>query len=128
MFGKYLGRPWRWYLGVPVYAFNLGVRPAWTRLQSWRVGHFKAQHQEDRILARMLWGRRGFCVEVGANNGVLGSNTYYFEKAGWRGILIEPDPVVAEQCRRSRSRFRTVQAAVVAPGQPNEVPFHVTDN
>lgn len=31
-------------------------------------------------------------VDVGANNGYSGSNSYNFIKDGWRGVLVEPNP------------------------------------
>ena len=34
---------------------------------------------------------KGFYVDVGANDPISKSNTYYFYKKGWRGINIEPD-------------------------------------
>lgn len=33
---------------------------------------------------------KGFFVEAGACDGLFQSNTYYLEKTGWTGILIEP--------------------------------------
>jgi hypothetical protein len=39
--------------------------------------------------------RDGFFVEAGALNGILGSCTYVLEsKLGWKGILVEPDPII----------------------------------
>jgi FkbM family methyltransferase len=47
------------------------------------------------------WG--GFFVEAGANDGRSQSNTWYLEKYyGWQGILIEPIPALADQCRKNR--------------------------
>jgi FkbM family methyltransferase len=47
------------------------------------------------------WG--GFFIEAGANDGRSQSNTWYFEKYyGWTGILIEPIPALADQCRKNR--------------------------
>ncbi|MDL2216974.1 FkbM family methyltransferase [Desulfovibrio sp. OttesenSCG-928-M14] len=46
----------------------------------------------------------GFYVELGANNGVNQSNTYYFETyKNWRGILIEPVLHNYFQCKQIRS-------------------------
>ena len=35
-----------------------------------------------------------FVVDVGANDGIRHSNSYYFLQQGWSGILVEPHPVV----------------------------------
>ena len=56
----------------------------------------KAQMNQDLILDQQFFmGKRdGFFVEVGALDGVGGSNTYFFEKErNWKGILIEPNPI-----------------------------------
>ena len=55
--------------------------------------------------------RTGFFVEVGAFNGVQLSNTYLLEALGWSGILIEPDPVLYEQCIRSRPFSKVLNVA-----------------
>lgn len=70
----------------------------------------------DHKILKHLKKRFGFFVEAGANNGIQQSNTLYFEKhRNWRGILIEPDPVLATQCRKFRVNSITVEAALVAP-------------
>ena len=35
----------------------------------------------------------GVCIEVGAADGVKGSNTLYFEEMGWHALCIEPIPM-----------------------------------
>jgi len=58
------------------------------------------------------WG--GLFVEAGANDGRSQSNTWYFEKYyGWTGILIEPIPVLADQCRRNRPGSLVENCALV---------------
>jgi FkbM family methyltransferase len=56
----------------------------------------KAQLKQDIILDEHFFkGKRdGFFVEVGALDGIGGSNTYFYEKErNWSGILIEPNPI-----------------------------------
>jgi len=73
----------------------------------------------DRKLAPYLSFDGGFFVEAGANDGYTQSNTYYLERfRGWRGILIEPVPELAERCRRERPRSRVVSCALVSPDWP----------
>ena len=56
---------------------------------------FHSQFDEDRILNGIFAGKSpGICVEVGANDGVHGSNTLFFEKLGWQCVLIEPNPML----------------------------------
>jgi FkbM family methyltransferase len=50
-----------------------------------------AQNFEDVMLARVLAGiTRGFYLDVGANDPVVGSVTKHFYDAGWSGINVEP--------------------------------------
>ena len=75
-----------------------------------------ALNQIDLKLKTHLDFRNGFFVEAGANNGVEQSNTLYFEKyLGWKGLLIEPVPELAAQCRRTRPRCSVENSALVAP-------------
>lgn len=77
-----------------------------------------AQHELDRKLERHLDFDGGFFVEAGANDGYLLSNTYYFEKMrGWSGVLVEPVPALARECRRNR-RAKVFEAALVAAAVP----------
>ncbi|MEO7412907.1 MAG: FkbM family methyltransferase [Opitutaceae bacterium] len=81
----------------------------------------------DRKLARHLRGRQGVFIEAGANDGVLQSNTYYFEKLrGWTGLLVEPATALAARCRKNRPKAIVVQAALVASEQPGAtIELHV---
>jgi FkbM family methyltransferase len=75
-----------------------------------------ALHELDRKLDAFLEGTGGFFVEAGANDGFAQSNTYHLERwRGWSGLLIEPIPELAAECRKNRPRSIVVQAALVAP-------------
>lgn len=64
---------------------------------------FYSQFGEDRILARIFGGKQtGFCIEVGANDGVRGSTSYHFEQRGWDCILVEPNPALCRAIRGTR--------------------------
>ena len=43
----------------------------------------------------------GFFVEVGANRPRQESQTWHLEQLGWTGVLIEPQPDLAEDLRRA---------------------------
>ena len=65
--------------------------------------------------------RKGFFVEVGANDGLSQSNTLYFEKyIGWRGLLIEAIPDLAKQCRKNRPRCIVENYALAAAEYPEK--------
>lgn len=62
---------------------------------------------EDRLATAFFakqrgTGFRGVYVDVGANHPVLSSNTYLLWRQGWRGVLVEPDPLSAQALRRVR--------------------------
>lgn len=64
---------------------------------------FRAQFGEDKFLS--TWfpaGYIGTCVEVGADDGLSGSNTAFFEDNGWECLCIEPIPKQFEKCKSVR--------------------------
>jgi FkbM family methyltransferase len=64
-------------------------------------------------------GACGFFVEVGANEPELESQTWHLEQAGWTGVLVEPQPALAEKLRHSR-RAQVVEAACTSPAHAGE--------
>lgn len=67
--------------------------------------NFKSQYGQDKILLELIGDKKeGFFVELGACDGVMYSNTYYFEKElGWNGILIEPNPSFLNELKKNRN-------------------------
>jgi FkbM family methyltransferase len=63
-----------------------------------------SQHGEDKYLETLFASKStGFCVDVGATDGISGSNTYLFEVIkGWECICMEPIPAYFDQCKRNR--------------------------
>lgn len=54
----------------------------------------------------------GRFIEIGGNDGLQQSNTLALARLyGWRGLLIEPDPQLAAECRRNRPESVVVCAA-----------------
>ena len=65
---------------------------------------YYSQFGEDKILFEIFQRKTsGVCVEVGANNGVDDSNTLFFEKIGWKCILVEPNPSLCREIRAVRN-------------------------
>jgi FkbM family methyltransferase len=63
----------------------------------------------------------GVFVEAGANDGVQESNTLLLEeRKGWSGLLVEPIPELADQCRRNRPGCIIEQAALVSDDFPGD--------
>ena len=66
---------------------------------------FYSQCKQDSYLYENVFKekRNGVFVDIGANDGVTLSNTYFFEKQmGWTGICIEPIPEIFERLRSNR--------------------------
>ncbi len=73
-----------------------------------------ALNQLDLKLKPYLNFTSGFFVEAGANNGINQSNTLYFEKyRKWKGLLIEPIPELAAQCKINRPSCIVESCALV---------------
>jgi FkbM family methyltransferase len=64
-----------------------------------------SQFQQDLIVLKLCdFKKGGYFVDVGANNGIDGSNTYLLEKEyDWKGICIEPLPEEFNKCKECRS-------------------------
>lgn len=80
------------------------IRPA---LEKLKVDYYSrpALNNLDRKLEFYLDFDNGTFLEVGANDGYKQSNTYYFERIrNWQGVLIEPIPMLYEQCRKRREK------------------------
>ena len=68
----------------------------------------------DDKLAKYLNFDAGFFVEIGANDGITQSNTYYLEKVRrWTGILIEPIPSLYNEARKQRNMVTIFNCACV---------------
>jgi FkbM family methyltransferase len=80
------------------------TRRGYARLPS-HVPHYYSQYGQDRYLAEQMFPGRtdGFFVDIGAHDGVTFSNSLHFERLGWKGICIEPNPEVFKQLRERRS-------------------------
>ena len=67
---------------------------------------YHSQWEQDRWVNENLFHdqHRGVFIDVGAHDGVTGSNTLFFEKElEWSGLCIEPNPEVFERLSQNRS-------------------------
>ena len=62
----------------------------------------------------------GRFVDVGAHDGQLFSNTWGLARAGWAGLLIEPLPELAEQCRSNHRHHNGIEVLTAAIGTGRE--------
>jgi FkbM family methyltransferase len=66
---------------------------------------YKSINNLDKKIESYLNFDNGYFVELGANDGISQSNSYYFEKyREWKGVLIEPIPHNYLKCLKNRSK------------------------
>lgn len=67
--------------------------------------NFYSQDGQDKYLDQRVFKKmlNGFFIDIGANDGITFSNTYFLEKhRGWNGICVEPHPTAFEKLTHNR--------------------------
>jgi len=83
-----------------------------------------SQYGEDLILDGILeYKKRGFFIDIGANDPVIFNNTKRFYDRGWSGINIEPNPVLYKKFASQRTRDINLNLGVGLNSQ--EMPFYL---
>ncbi len=83
------------------------------------------QYGQDIVVYELLGNRdHGVFIDIGANDGVSFSNTLFFEEKGWRGVCVEPHPIIFKELAKRRS-CHTINACI--SDQNTEVAFLVVD-
>lgn len=54
----------------------------------------------------------GTFIDIGANDGLTGSNSKLLEDLGWNGILVEPNPELQDVLRKNRTNGNIKQVAI----------------
>ena len=70
----------------------------------WNEKYF-SQAGQDKIIKEVFFKNKknGFFIEIGAYDGIQGSNCYYFEKLlNWSGIAFEPSSIQFEKLKKNR--------------------------
>lgn len=80
---------------------------------------------EMRLISTFFGEGIGYFVEVGANDPHERSQTWYLEQAGWTGILIEPQPDLADKLRVMRSAKVFAVACSLPANAGHTLPLHV---
>jgi FkbM family methyltransferase len=83
--------------------------------------HSYSQFGEDVFIAQHFDPNyQGICIDIGATDGIGMSNTYHFEKHGWKCIAVEANPNMIDALKSNRAN-----AVHCAVGQYNnrEVEF-----
>ena len=80
---------------------------------------------EARLIAAFFSDRRGYFVEVGANDPHARSQTFHLEQAGWSGVLIEPQPELAGKLRANRTAKVFAVACSAPENAGRAMPLHI---
>lgn len=89
---------------------------------------FTAQHGEDVFLVEHFgFAREGIFLDIGGYDGIRLSNSYALEQLGWRGVLVEANPRMAEACRRNRPLAIVEEAAIGGPDAGGEATFTMVE-
>ena len=82
---------------------------------------------EEELKEEFYGGARsGFFVEVGANDPQDMSQTWHLERLGWRGILIEPQPALAQKLKARRRAPVFACACSSPPNAGKMLPLQVS--
>ena len=86
---------------------NYNVSQINSELKGWDNGKYYGQWETDRIIESYFpESYVGACIEVGAANGIKGSNTLYFEERGWEVLCLEPNILHKESLEKHRKLVR----------------------
>ncbi|CAG7734904.1 unnamed protein product [Allacma fusca] len=73
------------------------------------------------------FGKDGFFIECGANDGEWYSNTLWLERTlNWKGLLIEADPVAFRKLKGKNRNAWTLNMCLASTKSPKRLPFFQT--
>ena len=81
----------------------------------WNENYF-SQSGQDKIIKNHFFKdcKNGFFIEIGAFDGLEGSNCFHFERfLGWEGIAIEPSPTQFNKLKKNR-KCKLINKAISA--------------
>jgi len=85
-----------------------------------------ARNNFDLVILEIFEQDKGFFIEAGGGHPVHQSNTFYLEKKGWNGIVVEPRDKYNKLYRVHRSNSILENYALVAFDYPeNKIKFRI---
>ena len=79
------------------------------------IKKFNGNELLDKKMLQFINYPNGFYIEMGAHDGIINSNTYYYEKnLNWKGILIEPSSFF-DNLKNNRSSRNIFYKTVCVP-------------
>jgi len=93
--------------------FKAGVAEIYRKIIRESLFNSYSQDWEDIKIDKLLnYQKKGFYVEIGGYDPIRLSNTYRFYKKGWRGVVVEPNPEVANKFLEIRPRDKFINAGI----------------
>ncbi len=83
------------------------------------------QEEERQVRAFFADAPAGFFVEVGANHPTRNSQSWHLEQAGWSGVLVEPQPVMAATLAAQRKAAVFAVACSSPQRAGHSLPLHI---
>jgi FkbM family methyltransferase len=84
-----------------------------------------SQNNEQDIILQYFGNRKGFFLDIGANDGQTLSNTYALQLQEWKGVLIEPSE---EAFNRIKVRYGVQKFNVAIGTEDGHCTFHEMGN
>jgi FkbM family methyltransferase len=80
---------------------------------------------EEELKEAFFGTKPGYFVDVGANDPKAISQSWHLEQKGWSGVLVEPQPALAQKLREQRSA-QVFACACSSPANAGKIlPLHV---
>lgn len=91
-----------------------------------------SRFKEEKIILDFFTGFIGNYLDIGAFDGVTGSNTLALSELGWSGTAIEASPWVFERLvknykERGLNQVKLIEAALVPDSYPKKIDFYETN-
>jgi FkbM family methyltransferase len=83
-------------------------------------------YAETALKEQFFGDRAGYFVDVGANDPKDISQTWHLEQKGWQGVLIEPQPALAQKLREQRKAMVFACACSSPQNAGKVLPFQVS--
>jgi FkbM family methyltransferase len=75
-----------------------------------------SQYGEDKVLRALLPEKFGTYLDIGSGHPKRNSNTFWFYRRGWRGVLVEPLPSLNRIASKVRPRDKHFQCMIGEKG------------
>lgn len=90
-----------------------------------------SQYNDEKIICKFFDNKKnGYCVDIGAADGIINSNTrFLIEKNEWSGTLIEPHPVFfhnLNELYKTNLNIKTLNLAIF--DKNSEMDFYTSGN